>query len=633
MSDFSIFLLGKPSIVELGAGGIFPEKGYQLLAIVALSQTGRMARGTAASILWDRQETSVARSNLRQLLLRMRSSLPNLNNYLVIDIHDICMGPDRREIDAYCLLNGDFNPQLHPYRGQLLDESNEMSESFLDWVQIERTRLRNQYLALTTEALMMITRQGRCKKAIIDHLADQMLEIELEREQTYSTLIEAYGRAGYVEEAAYLSQKLRNMLQTEHGTRPLPESDIIVRRVLARHHISQRPAEVQNTLQKPLPPRVAFLAPKWMALDETSQNLFQALIEDVVNELARFRTFTMLAPHSSFQLKSDSGIPHDNSILRADYTISGFVTPKATLSIRMVRCAGQEIVWTGSFPIQPEHILTCFGQLTRRIAGSLAEGLERHLAEEGKTTGNQSAYVHYLRGQSTMANCDLANLRRSRKLFRESGEADPSFAPAPARVAQTLYQEWLMTGGDDPQILAEARSNSDLAISIDVNNGIAQWMSGVISLYQRDFDVCEEHFETAEVLAPNAPDLLVQYGDALSHLGYSQRGMEKFNIALDLNPMPPEHYWWVGASIAFNQKDYQGAINFCHKIRNEESVLRILASAHGMSGNRELAREYGHRLREQYPNTSAADMVKLAPDRSDENKKLFVEGLQRAGVK
>jgi hypothetical protein len=356
------------------------------------------------------------------------------------------------------------------------------------------------------------------------------------------------------------------------------------------------------------------------------------LIEDVANELARYKTFAMLAPHSCSGLTHDSGMPDDNGIIRATYTISGFVKPDEILALRMVNCVSGEIAWAGDFTFSRDKILLCFGRLTRRIASSLAKGIENMLERESHVTGNVNAYGHYLNGQSAMQNCDLAGLRRARKHFKASIKEDEKFASASARIAQTLYQEWLMLGAEDAHILADSRQCADQSVERDPDNSVSRLMNAVISLYQRDFDIAERNFEQAEILAPNSSDVLVQYGDALSLLGRPEEGMEKFKRALDINPIPPKHYWWAGASIASACRDHQTAIDYCAKMPNDESVVRILASAHAWLGNKSEARHYAGRVKELYPDFKIENVSKYVPDRTGETTKIFIEGLRMAGI-
>jgi DNA-binding SARP family transcriptional activator/TolB-like protein len=632
-SSVLVRLLGSPKVFGLEADRVFPQKGFQLLALIARARDQHITRRTAAGLLWDDIEEEKALANLRQLIGRIRKLQGGIGHLLDADLHDVWLGADKEKIDLCQFVCVQPALTVEIYNGDLLDGVRDMTESYLDWLRVERTLLRDRFFSAAAETLMEMTRFGRAIKAAIDDVASRMLAVEQDREATYCTLIDAYGRAGYFEEAARLNQNLVEMLRVVYGTEPLPETKSVVRRVLSGRHAIQRIPPLPRWEAPPAPPRVAFLTPRWLGVDKATQGFLKALIEDVANELARYRTFVMLAPHSSFQVAHDSGIPEDNTLLRADYTVSGFMKPNNVLSLRMVSSGQQEVVWAGDFKTSLDDIIGCFGQLTARIASTVAEGIEMEFSRGVGSTTTHSAYTHYLNGQRVMHDCTLSNLRRARKSFRATIIEDPAFAPGHARIAQTLYQEWLMTGAGDPQVLGEARANSDYAVHLDPNCGVAQWMSGVISLYQRDFDACEEHFEAAEVLSPNAPDLLVQFGDALSHLGEPSKGMERFKLALDLNPMPPEHYWWVGASIAFNQRDFQLAIDYCHKIENDESVVRILTSVHALNGDADQARNYAHRLRELYPDITAAGLIKLPPDRNDENLKLFVEGLRIAGIR
>src|SRR5262249_43302528 len=150
-------------------------------------------------------------------------------------------------------------------------------------------------------------------------------------------------------------------------------------------------------------------------------------IEDVANELARCRTFVVLAPHSSFQVDCANGHLADNSLLRADYTVSGFVKPDATagtLVLRMVECASSEIVWSGQFKIGLQELIRSFDALVLRVATSVAEGLEKNLLARRHGAAAAGPYIRFLEGMQWLANCDLPRLRKARKAFKESFAGD-----------------------------------------------------------------------------------------------------------------------------------------------------------------------------------------------------------------
>ncbi len=100
-------------------------------------------------------------------------------------------------------------------------------------------------------------------------------------------------------------------------------------------------------------------------------------------------------------------------------------------------------------------------------------------------------------------------------------------------------------------------------------------MSAVIALYQRDFDLSAQLFLEAEAFAPNSADFLIQHADALGHFGEIDLAWEKFNQAIDHNPLAPDIYWWAGATIALKRAEYSTAVQLCARMDNEEPALRV----------------------------------------------------------
>jgi TolB-like protein len=420
-------------------------------------------------------------------------------------------------------------------------------------------------------------------------------------------------------------------LARDNGGAPTAETAAVVRRVFA-HRQTGALLTPREDVKRSLP-RVAFLAPVW-AHGAHNVKLMKVFVEDVANELARCRTFAVLAPHSSFLVDHESGHPLDNSTLRADYCVSGFVKPDhaaGTLALRMVDCASSEIVWSGQFRIGLNELLKSFDALVLRVAASVAAGMEKNILAR-QHGANGGAYVRYLEGMHWLENCDLPRLRKARKAFKESMAGDSAMACSAARIAQTLYLEWLQMAGADPQLLTAARDHARLAIDIDSNDPVGHWMDGTVALYQRDFDSCQAKFTEAETLCPNSPDFLVQYADALSHLGMIDDGWAKFERAIDLNPTPPDRYWWAGASIAFRRRDYHKTIELCERLSSDESVLGLLCASFAHLGDLSTARSYAKRINENFPNGSALALGHVIPDRDPSHREHNIEGLRMAGV-
>src|SRR5690606_26056336 len=113
--------------------------------------------------------------------------------------------------------------------------------------------------------------------------------------------------------------------------------------------------------------------------------------------LSRYRTFTILAPHSARAVAHVSGVPSDNSALNADFTVSGFVKPghEITLAIRMIDCRNESLVWAGEYPAEPRELVRTFRTLSAQIASSLAAELERRMYSSLSRDYEGGSYLLY----------------------------------------------------------------------------------------------------------------------------------------------------------------------------------------------------------------------------------------------
>lgn len=643
-SEVSIRLLGIPDIQNLPADVVFPAKAFQLFALLGLAPDRRMLRRQVAAMLWESPTDELARSNLRQLLSRVRRAWPGMGDVLVVDDNEVRLINTSTAIDlcSFCDLKpNSFSllgiDDLLSFRGDLLEGVDDTPDVFQHWLTRERVGLRERFFAMATAALFERTRHGRCPREDLDRIAGRMLALEPEREATYRTLIETYARSGNRDQARQCYQDLVDMLKREHhAAAPSVETRVVVSRVFGSRSSSIAMNDAPIPAERRTAPRIAFLAPQWPGNDTRGSLLLKSLIEDVANELTRYRTFVALAPHSSFQVAHDSGIPLDNSQLRADFTVSGFITPDSagqTLALRMANCQTSEIVWAGELEVSVERLVTSFRSLVSRVARNLAEGLEREFQKDMRAMTSGIAYRHFLGGKYLAKSCDLIHVRRARKFYMAAIAEDNRFAAAYANVAWTLYNEWLLVGGVDPQLLTVANDYSERAIEYDVNDAAGYMTSAVCNLYRRDFDLADEHFKSALLLSPHSADILLARSDELGYVGDLDAAWQVFQRAIDFNPHPPDYYWWVGANIAFMRQDFAKSVELCGKMASDEAVLRMLAASHGMLGNVPVAQDYGRRIRETYPDQSARNLAQLQPHRYRERVEPFIEGLRRAGVR
>jgi DNA-binding SARP family transcriptional activator/tetratricopeptide (TPR) repeat protein len=611
----------------------FPHKGFQLLAYLAMAPSRRAPRRLLADLLWDNGAEAAGLGNLRQLLSRMRRH-PEIGDLLASDSESVWLkaeGATAIDLVAFLDLMAARDPsaiiEALALYGELLAGVGDTSNAFSDWLRQARATIRERCFAGASGVLMELTRFGNASPDDLRAIEQRFLAIERDREASYRVLIEAYGRNGMKDDVVRLYSALQSVLRAELDAPVSAETRAVFRRASAGiPRLAIPPVRADFDLV-----RVAFLPLKMLA-GHNDEELVRALFDHVANNLARYRTITVLAIHSSFrreQIAEDAS----NISLDADYHVSGFVLPDGvSLSMHMVDMRTAKIVWAADYSISPQALALTFRLLSQQVAGSLADALEHRRIVSTTPHPAANAYNWYLQGKMQLARVGVAELRRARHAFQHALDEQRHYGAANARMALTLYLEWLLLGGSDPQMLVAARAAADAAIAADPGGADGYWMRGVVSLYQRDFESCAENFATAESLSPHSADLLVQYADALSHLGRPAEGWQRFERALQLNPMPPDHYWWAGASIAFVEARYDEVIALCARMESDAPAMRLLAAAHALRGNAAEAARYGRLVRETYPDHSRETITRLVPSTDRDALSRFMEGLRLAGV-
>lgn len=638
-SETQLRLFGIPQRGSADADRL-PAKGFVLIAALILAPHHVLTRQAAASLLWERGDDKRVFGNLRQLILRLQKLCGEDARFVDSDGQYLRAGGLARRSDLWRFLKGSDAEEvaervqaLLMVGGELLQGFDSGHDQFHLWLLAERRRLKDLFFHTYVHALEELTRFGRARIKDIAKLTEVALRLDPSREETHRAAIAAYARLGVLEECDRLFEGLQLHLNMEKRA-PDQETVALLRRVQSASlqlGDTNLPSDVVTQPMQRCKQRVAFLRPARFDGGPASV-VVNAFVEDVANSLVRYRTFSVLATHSTFL--AGAGVRDERfTALRADYCVATRVLDNSRLSVSLIAEGLGEIVWSLEVELREDQIHAAFRLLSKQVASALAREIERLQIEPGRHLDDH-AYRALLEGQQLLnGKCDLPLVRRARSMFRKAIGLDHGLAVARARIAQTLHLEWLMLGGSDPHLLHRAKAEAEAATDLDPALAMGHWMSAVVALYQRDFDRSAQTFFEAEALAPHSADLLLQHADALAHFGDRETAWLKFQRAIDLNPLAPDIYWWAGASIAFDRQDYSGAVELCGHMKDDEPALRVLTASHALNGNLESARLCAWRLQENYPGMSAREITALSPDRDPAANENFYEALRLAGIK
>ena len=202
-----------------------------LLTYLVLHRGTPQSRSRIAYLLWPDSTDAQAHTNLRNLLFKLRLSLPEIDTLLVVERQSLCWRPDvlwnldvqdfeqavvqaeqARRMQDQATERQALEVAVHCYQGDLLPGCYD------EWIRDERDRLQQMYLGALERLIELLELDNDYMGAI--RMAQRLLHLDPLQEVTYLHLMRLHAARGDRGAVSRTYQACASVLKRELGIEP-----------------------------------------------------------------------------------------------------------------------------------------------------------------------------------------------------------------------------------------------------------------------------------------------------------------------------------------------------------------------------------------------------------------------------
>jgi serine/threonine-protein kinase len=238
---------------------------------------------------------------------------------------------------------------------------------------------------------------------------------------------------------------------------------------------------------------------------------------------------------------------------------------KIRVTVRLVRIADNQTLWTDQFDAQSADIFTVQDSISQRVANALAVRLSEE--EKGRLarrqTENAEAYRLYLLGRYQLNKWTDDGFRRALDHFEQATKLDPNYALAHAGVAEVYNSLGDFDVVAPGEAFPKAKQAAMRALELDVHLPEAHVsLATVRFLYDWDWAGAEEQYKQAIALNPGLPDAHQQYGYFLAFQSRFDEASREMQQAHDLDPVTLARMAGVGEVLHLSRRSDEAIAAF-----------------------------------------------------------------------
>jgi adenylate cyclase len=325
-------------------------------------------------------------------------------------------------------------------------------------------------------------------------------------------------------------------------------------------------------------PSIAVLPFDNLSNDPEQDYFSDAIAEDIIANLCRYRELFVIHCHSTFTYREgDLDISKTAKELGVEYIAKGSIRhagDQIKISVQLIEAVTSKAIWSENIVRKYEDLFTLESEVAAKIALSLVSHIEDESVARAarKRPEHMTAFDCVIRARQNAGSCNQNQNASARELLEQAIALDPEYASAYAYLAKTYcyeaYSEWCSSWSE---VLEQAVVYARKAVELDEFDSDAHEVIGLAYLFQKRFDLSEIHLDRAVDCNPNAYSGYCTKVWLFALTGRTSEVTVCGTTALQLNPLAPDSCLMALMIAHYTESEFDAALEMLARIQQPDA--------------------------------------------------------------
>ncbi len=369
----------------------------------------------------------------------------------------------------------------------------------------------------------------------------------------------------------------------------------------------------------------------------------RGLGDDLVTDLARYPDLMVIANGGSSIGPSESLDVRDiGRELGAGYVLNGSVQASSSsvrVNVKLIETQNGNHVWTDQYERELGEVFAIQNDIVGHVASAVG-GFSGQISQTerlrlGRTPPSDlHAYELYLLGQELEGHFDKQSALRGFELLQRAVKLDPDFARGWLVLAwmccQIVWEKW----ADDTQSYWELeREAFTKAATLDPLDPFAMMELAAVRAIDGDITGAGDALERALDLGRNQADLLIAVSMYFATLLDDPfRAKQLFDKGRQMIIRMPGWHYLTGARVSYFAKDFDRAVTNARRGPDNLPTRLFELLSLAQLARRDEVHELARAFEARHPEFDPEAFMRVLPITADGAKRLFLDGIEKAGL-